>query len=156
MHTSKEPHADPRLTPMERLVSALLSAGCLAVLIVAAILKPSPTGITTHGGLGLPPCGWEAATGYPCMTCGMTTSFSWAVRANFRASLWVQPFGTVLAVLCALVFWAGLYAAMTGNPIYRVVSGVRMRTWTILFGAIGLTAWAWKVYIHRNGLDGWP
>lgn len=156
MHTTKEPNQAQRLTPGARVVSAVAAIGCLAVLIVAAILKPSPTGITTHGGLGLPPCGWEAATGYPCMTCGMTTSFSWAVRANFRASLWVQPFGTVLALLCAMSFGAGLYAAVTGRPIQQVFSVLRPRTYFIALGALGLGAWAWKAYIHTHGMDGWP
>lgn len=156
MPMGTEPNAPPRLTTGERIVSALVSAGCLTVLIVAAVLKPSPTGITTHSGLGLPPCGWEASTGYPCMTCGMTTSFSWAVRANFRASLWVQPFGTVLAALCAVAFWTGLHAAVTGNSIHRVIAVFRPRTYFIAFGVLLLGAWAWKAYIHVHGMDGWP
>ena len=155
MREGEASHTPPRLTLGERIVTAFASAGCVAVLSVAAILKPSPTGITTHGGLGLPPCGWEAATGYPCMTCGMTTSFSWAVRCNFRASLWVQPFGTVLALLCAANVWAGAFAAVTGKPIYRVLSVFRQRTYFIFFGVLGLGAWAWKVYIHTHGMDGW-
>lgn len=146
----------PGLTPGERIVAALVGAGCIGVLAIAAMLKPSPTGITTHGGLGLPPCGWEATTGYPCMTCGMTTSFSWAVRGNFLASLWVQPFGTVLALLCAVTFWAGLYAAVTGKPVHRMLSVLRPRTCFILVGVLGLGAWAWKAYIHTHGIDGWP
>lgn len=150
------PNSPPRLAPGGRIVSALLSGACLTVLIVAAVLKPSPTGITTHVGLGLPPCVWKAATGYPCMFCGMTTSFSWAVRGSFTASLWVQPFGTVLALLCAVVFLAGLYAATTGKPIHRVLSVLRRRTYLIFFGVLWLAAWAWKVYIHTHGMDGWP
>ena len=141
------------LTPGKRIVAALVSTGCLGVLVVAVILKPSPTGITTHGGLGLPPCGWEAATGMPCMTCGMTTSFAWAVRGNLLASLWVQPFGTVLALLCAVVCWAGLYAAVTGRPIHRVLSMLRPRTYFIAVGVLGLGAWAWKA-LHPHPRDG--
>ncbi len=152
----QESNQTPRLTPGARVVAAVAAIGCLAVLIVAAILKPSPTGITTHGGLGLPPCGWEASTGVPCMTCGMTTSFAWAVRGNLIASLWVQPFGTLLCLLCAMTFWAGLYAAATGNPIQRFLSVLRLRTYLIGVTAMCLVAWAWKVYIHNRGMDGWP
>jgi len=148
--------APARLRPSERALAALLALGALSVLVVAASLKPSATGITTHAALGLPPCGFEATTGYPCMTCGMTTSFAWAVRCNLVASLWVQPMGTILALLCAVVFWGGLYAAATGSCIHRVVSGVPLRTWTWVFFAMTAAAWLWKVYIHRTGQDGWP
>ena len=85
----------------------------------------------------------------------MTTSFAWFVRGNWLASFYVQPMGFVLAMLAVAIFWAGLYIAVSGRGIHRLLRfippryyGVPLTTWAIL-------AWAWKIYIHLHGLDGW-
>lgn len=138
-----------------RALWALISAACLGVLITAAKLQPSPTGVGTHTELGLYQCALLAETNIPCPTCGMTTSFSWFVRGNWLASFYVQPMGFVLAVLTVGGFWLGLYVAATGRGVYRLLQlvppryyGVPLVSWTII-------AWAWKIYIHLHGLDGW-
>ncbi len=144
-----------RLSLFGRATALASSVGCLALLITAAKLIPSPTGVGTHTELTMPPCAFLARTGVPCPTCGMTTSFAWFVRGNWLASFYVQPMGFVLAMLAVAVFWAGLYIAVSGRGIHRLLRfippryyGVPLTTWAIL-------AWAWKIYIHLHGLDGW-
>lgn len=85
----------------------------------------------------------------------MTTSFSHFVRGNLAASFYVQPMGMVLASLTTLTFWAGLYIAITGKPIYRLFHFLRPRYYLIPFFALFVLAWAWKIWIHLTGRDGW-
>ena len=78
-----------------RLRAGLVALGSLAVLGIAAGLEASDEGIGTHTQLGMPPCMFREATGYPCMTCGMTTSFSHAAAFAYSyETLNFVPSGT--------------------------------------------------------------
>jgi len=85
----------------------------------------------------------------------MTTSFAWFVRGRLLHSLWVQPMGTVLALLACLTFWAALYVGVTGKPIARLMRMVPSRYYLTPLLTFALLAWAWKIFIHLRGIDGW-
>ena len=144
-----------RLSVGARVGVGMLSAACLLVLVLAARLTPNPTGLGTHRGLGLPECGFLEATGLPCPSCGMTTSFAWFVRGNLLASVYVQPMGAMLAALCGLGVWAGAFAAFTGTPLHRLLATIPSRTWAVPLLSLAITAWGWKMYLHVHGIDGW-
>jgi hypothetical protein len=146
----------PRVPIAGRLLALGLAVGCLAVLITAARMPPSPRGFGTHSDqLGLPPCNFFQITGIPCPSCGMTTSFSWFVRGNLLASLYVQPMGTILAALAAASVWGGLYVAVTGRPAHRLLRLIPARYTLFPLLLLGILAWGWKILIHLNGVDGW-
>src|SRR5438093_9593355 len=109
-----------------RLVAFGIAAACLTVLIIATRLTPSPTGIGSHTTLHLQRCRFELRTGIPCPTCGMTTSFAHFVRGQFLASFYVQPMGMLLALATTLIFWAGLYIALSGRPAHRLLRFIPM------------------------------
>jgi hypothetical protein len=136
-------------------IAVLVALACLAVLMVAARLTPSPTGVGTHMPLTSKPCDLLARTGMPCPSCGMTTSFAWFARGNLVASFYVQPMGMVLAVLTAAAFWVGLYMAVSGKPALVVLRDVPMRYYIIPLFALAVAAWAWKMFIVFRGIDGW-
>ena len=139
-----------------RLLAGLVAAGCLAVLVLAAWLPPSPTGTATHArALGLPPCNFLRTTKVPCPACGMTTSFAWFAKGNLLASLYVQPMGTVLAILAAACVWGGSYIAISGRPAYRLLTLVPSRYTLLPLLFLGILAWGWKILIHLKGIDGW-
>ena len=94
-------------------------------------------------------------TGLPCPSCGMTTSFCWFARGNVAASFYVQPMGAVLAALAGCCAWAGFYVAVTGRPVYRLLRLVPPRYSLVPLLAAFVLAWAWKMFIHTRGLDGW-
>lgn len=72
----------------------------------------TPRARATHTQLGLAPCQFLSATGKPCPSCGMTTSFSLLVRGDVAGSLRANWAGTVIAVLWAVALpWAVLSAA---------------------------------------------
>ena len=138
-----------------RLLAGAIAGCCLAVLVIAAWLAPSPDGFGTHRAMGLDACAFLARTGLPCPACGMTTSFAWFVRGNVVASLYVQPMGTALAGIAAATVWVGLYVAATGRPLHRLLQVVPDRLWLVPLLSLAVAAWGWKMYIHLHGIDGW-
>lgn len=137
----------PKLTAWPRLLAIVVAAGALAVLIIAAYLRPDPRGIGTHEGLGMQPCGFLQATGIPCMGCGMTTSFADAVRWRLLASFTAQPFGMVLCFMTAAAFWSAIYVAVTGRPAYRLLRMVPTKTHLMVWPTLSIAAWAWKIVL---------
>jgi hypothetical protein len=85
----------------------------------------------------------------------MTTSFAWFVRGNVLASLYVQPMGTLLAFAAAVTFWAALYIAITGKPVHRLMRTLPSSYYVLVPVGVGIAAWAWKIFIHLRGTDGW-
>lgn len=144
-----------RLGVIGRLVAFGVATTCLALLITAARLPPSPTGYGSHQRLGLKRCQFLQTSGLPCPSCGMTTSFSWFVRGNVLASAYVQPMGFLLAAAAAMTFWGGLYVAMTGKPAYLLLGFIPVRYTLLPALLFGVAAWGWKIFIHLRGIDGW-
>lgn len=145
---------DPR-PRLARWIAFGVALGCLALLITAATLQPSPSGVGTHTALGLQRCRFLELTGLPCPGCGMTTSFAWFVRGNLLASIYVQPMGAVLAFLSGAGVWAGLYIALTGRPLHRMFRLLPSRYIVVAFVGCAIAAWGWKIFIHLSGHDGW-
>ena len=144
--------AGPLRAPRAARISAAMLAGlALATLITASLLTPDPSGMGTHQRLGLPPCGWLLATGYPCPTCGMTTAFAAAAHAQPRASWHAQPFGALLALGTAVFFWGALHVAAFGSNLGRVFERLLAPRWLWPGLALFLAAWAWKVWQVRSG-----
>lgn len=138
-----------------RLGALAIALGCLTPLVIAACLHPSPDGYGSHTELGLAPCQFMQRTGLPCPSCGMTTSWAWFAHGNLRASFYVQPMGTVLAMLTACAFWTALYCAATGRPVYQLLRVLPSRYYFVPLLAFAILAWGWKIYIHLAGRDGW-
>ncbi len=147
------PAADPG--PHVRIFGLLTALGCLAILLIAASLTPSHSGMGTHTHLGLQKCAFLERTGIPCPSCGMTTSFTWFAHGNIAASFYVQPMGAILAIICCCCVSAGLYIALTGRPIHRLLRLLpsRYTFWPLI--VVAILAWGWKIYLHLSGHDGW-
>ena len=138
-----------------RVVAALVAVGCLAVLVCAATLEPSPTGVGTHTAMGLTRCAFHDRTNLPCPSCGMTTSFAWFAHGNLAASAYVQPMGALLALATAACVVGGLYVAATGRPVYRLLRLIPSRYYVLPVMLFAVLAWAWKIFIRLRGIDGW-
>ncbi|RMG03430.1 MAG: DUF2752 domain-containing protein, partial [Planctomycetota bacterium] len=65
-----------RMSFRTRCLTGGAAVGLAGLLVIAAVLRPSPTGLGTHQQLGLPPCTFRAMFGSRCPTCGMTTAWS--------------------------------------------------------------------------------
>ncbi|MEM6332547.1 MAG: DUF2752 domain-containing protein [Planctomycetota bacterium] len=131
---------------LRRIVATLIALPALAVLTIAAFVTPDAAGYGTHTQLGLPPCGFELATGLPCATCGMTTAFAHAADGNFVASFLTQPAGFVLAVLTAVTAIVATYIAITGaDP--RPLKSLFSAKLVLLGGAILVGGWIYKIVV---------
>lgn len=136
----------------QRVFGATAALGCSAVLGVAAWLTPSASGIGTHEQLPLPPCGWVAVAELPCPTCGMTTSFSHAVRGNLLESFLTQPMGFLLAMATAMTLVMGLHVTVTGSNLFGLLAPI-WRPRTLWFAVVlGLAAWAYKIIVYKGFL----
>jgi hypothetical protein len=144
------------LTLRGRLGAVGVGLVCLLPLVLALMLQPSPDGYGSHTKLGLARCQFMEHTGLPCPSCGMTTSWTWFVRGNLRASLYVQPMGTVLAVMATCCVWVCMYCAITGRPVYRLLRVIPGRYYFIPLLSFAIFAWGWKIFIHLTARDGWP
>lgn len=149
VHTPAPPpaaHRAPLRLPLtDRIGAGVVAAGCLAVLTVAAWVRPAAEGHGTHTQIGMTECQWAVNLGRPCPTCGMTTSYAWMVRGRPLEAIAAQPFGAALAVLTAMVFWVVLHSAVTGSRSAAVLASRTFRPgilWPV--GAAFLAAWGYK------------
>lgn len=150
------PPAKPlRLSPYERLIALAVAGACAFVIYHAITLTPAPEGYGTHRAMGFLACNMIRATGIPCPTCGMTTSFAWFYRGNLLASAYVQPAGFAAAYFTAMLLPMALYEAATGRPIHRMLRVLKARFWIAAGLALFATGWIWKIVIHVTGHDGW-
>lgn len=140
---------DPTSNP--RFASAIVFVISSAVLAVAFGLTPSDEGVGTHKAIGLPACGMLEATGIPCMTCGMTTSFSHAAHGDFVTAFTNQPAGALLAVLTAMAAVLSGYALVTGMSLAPIGAALWRPRVIVIAVVLAAVAWGYKIII----VTGW-
>ncbi len=126
----------------------LLVAG--TPLALAATLTPSTQGIGTHTQLGLDPCSFEQATGLPCATCGMTTTFALATHARPIDAFLNQPAGFLLALAAALAAVVAGWSLVTGmrlSPLGQTLA--RPPVWLTAAGLL-MMSWLYKIALHTQ------
>ena len=125
----------------------------VAVLVTAFFLSPSKQGIGTHKSLGLPACGLYESTGVPCMTCGMTTAFSYAAGGDLVNAFITQPAGALLAVLTAMAAVVSGYALVSGMLLVPVWNSVWRAKVVVPALVVLVLAWVYKI-AAMNGMIG--
>lgn len=126
-----------------RWIGALIAAACGTVLGFGAYLSPSESGVGTHRGLGLPPCGFLLMSGLPCPTCGMTSAFSWMMHGHPARAFVSQPVGALMSLAAMAALVIGVWMAAGGRRLeidwYRVSpSALVMGLATIFFVGWGV------------------
>lgn len=119
-------------------VRILVLAGGLALLGLLATtrwLSPDSRGLGTHEQLGLPPCGFYLLYGFPCPSCGMTTSWSWLTRGNFTEAVRQHFGGALFGVYCFLLGVWLVISALLGRWLGGLPSSL---TWAVTFGILTL------------------
>lgn len=89
---------------------------CLFILALTLpfFLHPDPAGFGTHRQLGLPACPLLNYLKIPCLSCGLTTSFSHLTHAQWKAAFQAHFFGPFIYV--STLFGAGLFFLGIKNP----------------------------------------
>jgi hypothetical protein len=120
-----------------RLRGLAVAGGCAGVLALAAVSAP-PDG--RDGLFDVPACSFRVTTGYPCPTCGMTTSLSAAMSGRLWDSARAHAFGLALAAGLAMWAGAGIAELATGRP---AIQRLRPGMWWAVAGVAGvLVGWA--------------
>jgi len=120
----------------------LPSAGLLAM---SFYLTPRKAGYGTHEELGFPPCSFLVHTGYPCPSCGLTTSFAAVAHGDVVGAFLAHPFGIPLFAGVAAVGLAGLGELLLGRDFLRLL---RPGAWWAAAVIVGLlVGWACKIAI---------
>ncbi|HVS36396.1 MAG TPA: DUF2752 domain-containing protein [Gemmataceae bacterium] len=104
----------------------------------------------THMQLGLPECTFKRMTGYPCPSCGMTTSFALTIRGDLLHGVQANSVGVLLALfLLAFIPWC-IASAICRRTVF--VRSVERTTMFIVLGLLGLMLLRWVVVL---GLTYW-
>ena len=133
-----------------RACGLLVAACCGAILTVAAILSPNPSGTGTHRQLGLPACSFLAQTGWPCPSCGLTTSMADMARGQVARAWKAHPFGVALFAAVAVLAIAGTVQLLTGRNVLTRLGRAR---WWVLGTIIGLAS-GWIVVLLTGLAEG--
>lgn len=126
-----------------RLRGALLAIPCAGILLLAHSLTPRKSGYGTHEELGMPACAFLQRTGYPCPSCGLTTSFASLAHGDVRAGFRAQPGGLVLFAGVVVVGVAALGELACGRDLLRRLHPGPIWAFVIIAGVLG--GWAFKI-----------
>lgn len=143
-----------RATLRGRATAGLIAAGAMGWLFVAGSLRPDPSGTGTHEQLGLPPCGFQARTGYPCPTCGMTTAFALTARGRLIIALLTQPAGALAALAVFAIAIGGFYVCLAGKRLDLFWLAWNWRAILIGSLAVALLAWGYRCFLAYLSLNG--
>ena len=126
-----------------RLRGALLFVPSAVVIGLAAWLTPSSTGYGTHQQLGLPGCSFLWRTGYPCPSCGLTSSFAAMAHGRVAEAVRDHPFGPILVLVATIMGLCGLAELVSGRDVLHVL---RPGAWWAVVAIVGLLAgWGIKI-----------
>jgi hypothetical protein len=103
-----------------RSLLVLMAVLLIVVFGIAIYLQPYAADGTalrweTHRQLGLPQCTFKELTGYPCPSCGMTTSFALLIRGDVVHSMQANFVGTFLGTFCLILIPWSLASAWRGR-----------------------------------------
>lgn len=106
-----------RYNRVERVGFFCLGFFLFVLLAIAAWLKPNPSGMGTHTQLGLPGCSLFTLVGIRCPGCGMTTSWAYAMKADFTNAIGANVGGVLLCLLSVAVFPCLMWMSIRGQTI---------------------------------------
>lgn len=133
-----------KLTMAERVLVVLLTIGIPVVMGIAMRLTPDPLGFGTHQQLGMPPCTFRTMTGLNCPHCGLTTSFSWFVRGQWKLAADANAAGLILAATVIMIWPWLLVVSVKGLWL-----GIRNPGPVLLIGFSGWLLLSLGIWIFR-------
>ncbi len=137
-----------------RLRGLLLTASTLGFFVLGASLTPQSSGHGTHRQLGLPACGFLTRTGYPCPTCGATTSVAAATHGQMLDAWRAHPFGVFLTLAVGALFLAAAVELVTGHSVLHVLPRRPLR---LVAAGVLVLLLSWGYVVLVGTLNGrWP
>ncbi|MCD6377334.1 MAG: DUF2752 domain-containing protein [Planctomycetes bacterium] len=118
-----------------RIRGLVVLVACIMILTMMAWLVPAKAGYGTHEQMGLPPCSFLERTGYPCPTCGLTTSISAMVHGEFFLACRSHLFGVIVFFALIILSVAGAIELFIGKVVLNRLGRI---DWWLAGGLIGL------------------
>jgi hypothetical protein len=147
----------PVLGRVSRLGLLAVGAGLMVVFGIALWLNPYENGqamrMEAHTQLGLPPCTFKVMTGYPCPSCGMTTSFALLMKGDVVNSLKANAVGTLLALFWLVLIPWSLVSSFCGRPLFLISIEKAVLRVIILFLTLMLVRWV--MVLCWTGWNSW-
>jgi hypothetical protein len=116
-----------------------------AVLVIARVLEPDPSGFGTHTQLGLPACFFFQLTSLPCPACGLTTSFAHMARFEITSALRANVLGLPLFAITVSAVPCSAYACARALPIGPTLELLRVSRLAAIIGVSALIAWIARI-----------
>ena len=135
-----------RASALQRKIAALVALSVFGLFVCLWLLQRAGFDF----GLVFGPCGMKQRTGWPCPTCGMTTSVLAFARGDLLTAFYVQPAG---AFLCTLLVVGAFFAfLMSVFGVYfsafdRLFAELRVRY--LIVGLLVILAAGWAVTMAR-------
>lgn len=128
-----------RLVWPVRLLLICVAVGLVTLLGIAGSLEPDARGFGTHQQLGMPECTFLSLCGYPCPSCGMTTSWAYLVRGELVSAVWTNAGGALLGLAAMMAVPWALLSAVGGRLIAerRIPMLILVGTALVLVAAVG-------------------
>lgn len=150
LHSETDPRANlsghsPPQAVSVRLRGLLVGGPCWAALTVAVWLTPAEGGHGTHEQLGVPPCSFLSRTGWPCPSCGLTTSLSAMAHGRVGLGWRAQPFGVLLFAAVVTLGCVGLIELIANRPLLHRLRPGLWWVWVLLVGMAG--GWGWQALV---------
>lgn len=139
-------YAERKFSAVDHVLYGLAWISFLVIMGIAAWLKPDPSGIGTHTGLHLPPCGFYLLFHKPCPSCGMTTSFALVMHGHPIRAVRTQPAG-VAVFLAAFAAWLYLpFGWKRRRPIEHILDSKAFLPVVLGLIVLILLVWAARVW----------
>jgi hypothetical protein len=130
-------------SPRYRLVATLVGLAALSILLTAVYVQPVPDGNGSQRELDLRECSWSQRD-LACPTCGMTRAFAFAVRGRLGQAFFMQPAGTLAALLCGLIVLYGFFVILLGQRLDLFSLCFHYKKIATVIVAIVLFSWLWR------------
>jgi len=98
-------------------------------------------------------CFIKNATGYPCPSCGTTRAVSFFLQGKIAASLLLNPFGIIVAVIMVICpVWVITDFIRKSDSLFRAykkAETVIRKSWlAAILIVLVLLNWIWNIYKH--------
>ncbi|WP_348798159.1 DUF2752 domain-containing protein [Flavobacterium adhaerens] len=109
--------------------------------------------VVHHSDLDMTVCVFKRVTGYPCPSCGSTRAVSHLFNGEISKSLWLNPFGILVAAIMIVspiwIVWDWITNRQSFYNFYlKVEYYIKKKQIAIPLIVLVIINWVWNIYKH--------